>query len=825
MAIPNSVQAGTDVPKIVLCMIVKNESKIIRRCLDSARSVIDAISICDTGSTDNTVELIKQAIADFGIPGVVHQHEWKNFGHNRSLSFTATRQFSLDLGFNLKDTYSLLLDADMMLDIGDDFVKKDLVKDGYLLQQYNSSLVYYNMRLVKMIHLWKCIGVTHEYWGIVNEDGKEISEYADESGKKHKYDHPHLETLKIDDRNDGGCKADKFERDIRLLSQGVIDEPDNVRYKFYLARSYEDSGKIEDALEWYQKRIDAKGWWEEVWYSHYAMGRCYQKLHDRTNAGIKKREKLINDIKKEQQKTKERSKEEDSDYSDESEDSSASEEEEEGPTELQRLEEDMITDKQKSKQYWDRSLEKFFDAYESHSGRAEPLYKIANHYRYEGKNELCYLFARMGLAIPYPKQSTLFVEHTVYEYLLFEEIAIAGYYTRHRNESFDVCERMILDPEIPLSMRDHIHRNEYFYIPQLKFDWFRNIVIECPLIESPTDSENIKRYLGLNPSILKEDFGYTMIYRTVNFTHNNEEGSYTSMDTDGLIRTRNYLVKLNMLLKVLSAYEIVETTQRTHHPTRVLGLEDCRIFKMGSRYYFTCTTCDTNPNKVPQITLCRLARQPKERSPFHKKVGEQEISYETGTIEVDMFVPLQGSDPTKCEKNWLPFEDGGSISIIYGWSPLRVISPDLKTGECKDIVSHETKHEDGSLYDLSRFRGSTSPISFEMPIPGAIEDPKKKGKTTQAGYLVVVHEVIFRHRNNRQFRRHYVHRFVWLDKSFQIQMFSRPFYFEKTETEYCCGLCHEHNRDSVLLTAGINDCRAVVFSVSNERVRAMLRHV
>ena len=180
MSIPNSV------PKIVLCMIVKNESKIIRRCLDSARSVIDAISICDTGSTDNTVELIKQAIADFGIPGVVHQHEWKNFGHNRSLSFVASRQFSLDLGYNLKNTYSLLLDADMMLDIGDDFVKKNLIKDGYLLQQYNSSIVYYNMRLVNMTHLWKCIGVTHEYWGIVNEEGKEISEYADESGKKHK---------------------------------------------------------------------------------------------------------------------------------------------------------------------------------------------------------------------------------------------------------------------------------------------------------------------------------------------------------------------------------------------------------------------------------------------------------------------------------------------------------------------------------------------------------------------------------------------------------------------------------------------------------------
>ena len=46
--------------KIILCMIVKNESKIIERCITSALPIIDAVSICDTGSTDNTVEVIEK---------------------------------------------------------------------------------------------------------------------------------------------------------------------------------------------------------------------------------------------------------------------------------------------------------------------------------------------------------------------------------------------------------------------------------------------------------------------------------------------------------------------------------------------------------------------------------------------------------------------------------------------------------------------------------------------------------------------------------------------------------------------------------------------
>lgn len=45
-----------------LVMIVKNESKIIERCLDSVKSIIDSIIISDTGSTDNTIEIIENYI-------------------------------------------------------------------------------------------------------------------------------------------------------------------------------------------------------------------------------------------------------------------------------------------------------------------------------------------------------------------------------------------------------------------------------------------------------------------------------------------------------------------------------------------------------------------------------------------------------------------------------------------------------------------------------------------------------------------------------------------------------------------------------------------
>ncbi len=39
---------------ISVCMIVKNEERVLARCLDSLKEIADEIIIVDTGSTDKT---------------------------------------------------------------------------------------------------------------------------------------------------------------------------------------------------------------------------------------------------------------------------------------------------------------------------------------------------------------------------------------------------------------------------------------------------------------------------------------------------------------------------------------------------------------------------------------------------------------------------------------------------------------------------------------------------------------------------------------------------------------------------------------------------
>ena len=245
---------------ICLNMIVKNESKIITRLFDSVLSLIDCYCICDTGSTDNTVELIKTYFRERNIPGRIVYETFKNFCHNRTIALKSCVGMS---------DYILLLDADMILVNDNHFDKSKLNLDYYYILQGSAAFYFKNIRIVKNNGLFSYTGVTHEH---IVTPANSISANIEKTA------------LFINDIGDGGAKGDKFERDIKLLTQGIIDEPTNCRYYFYLANSYKDNGKYKEAIEFYKKRISFGGWNQELWQSNYKMGQSFQALGNMAEA-------------------------------------------------------------------------------------------------------------------------------------------------------------------------------------------------------------------------------------------------------------------------------------------------------------------------------------------------------------------------------------------------------------------------------------------------------------------------------------------------------------------------------------------------------------
>lgn len=256
------------IPKLYLNMIVKNESKIILRLLQSVLPLIDGYCICDTGSTDNTVELITTFFNMANLPGSIVREPFRDFGYNRSF---ALKEAQTAPGITDND-YLLLLDADMVL-TGDllqtpTAFKEGLKHDIYLLMQGNESFYYKNARIVK--------NMGFSYWGVTHEFLQSNPNSTFETIPK--------ELLFINDIGDGGAKSDKWERDIRLLLKGLEENPTSDRYMFYLANTYRDSNNPTKAIEYYKKRIELGGWIEEVWQSYFSAGKCYISLGDFPNA-------------------------------------------------------------------------------------------------------------------------------------------------------------------------------------------------------------------------------------------------------------------------------------------------------------------------------------------------------------------------------------------------------------------------------------------------------------------------------------------------------------------------------------------------------------
>lgn len=438
---------------MVLAMIVRNEEKNMVRLLTSLKNVVDFICITDTGSTDNTVKCTEDWCKENNIPCIFHFEPFKNFGYNRTMSVINAKK-----SFPHAD-YALLSDADFVwkFDTNGKFNKNLLCDEKYLVKQSSSHMSYWNLRILSLKLDWKCWGVTHEYWD------------EDDNFKGPNVHCTKATTLMIKDIEDGGCKHDKFERDERLLKAGIEDptSPKDLvtRYYFYLAQTYKDQKKFEDALKYYDLRIKAGGWYEEVFYAKFQSGLCYEGMgwQMRDLYTLNNSEREWHDYEKEfYEKTYEiflKRKEEippeilvkfKSDHEDEK---------------LKKLEiEQNILNYLFTKNF-SKAAEMYLAASKFNKNRTEPLYYLTKMYRVLGLNKEAYNIAIKGCKIPYPAYDTLFIEDWCYRGAYDFEFSIVCCYLEGKKEmGKEACAKLLAMENIPEYVRQQTISNSRCYI-------------------------------------------------------------------------------------------------------------------------------------------------------------------------------------------------------------------------------------------------------------------------------------------------------------------------------------------------------------------------
>ena len=263
MSKSKSVEIVKTAPTICLTMIVKNESHVIRRCLDSVKRLIDYVLIVDTGSDDNTTEVINGWLSENSMPGEVISEPWKNFAYNRTFALTKLREKEFI-------DYSIMIDADETLFFEESFnvddFKSNLTFDVYNVKTNMWGNYYERPQITTNRKVCEYLGVVHEFLSLTNLSVSSATGF---------------ENRPVQDsaRNKSG---NKFLKDIELLEEGISKEEDGSwlksRYTFYLAQSYRDSGNPQKALENYLKRVDMGYWAEEIYISLHQSGNIMRDL-------------------------------------------------------------------------------------------------------------------------------------------------------------------------------------------------------------------------------------------------------------------------------------------------------------------------------------------------------------------------------------------------------------------------------------------------------------------------------------------------------------------------------------------------------------------
>ena len=250
------IQYIGDIVKVCVYAICKNEEKFVKRWYESMKEA-DAIFVLDTGSTDNTVKLLKE----FGVNVRTSKIEpWR---------FDVARNKSLDL---IPDDYDICVCTDL-----DEVFEKGWRK--YLEDSWvgSTSRARYNYN-----------------WSLDDNNRPLVNFYTDKihQRKNYKWTHPVHEVLTfLGDKeniitidnivlNHYSDKSKSRGSYLPLLELSVKEDPNDDRNMHYLGREYMYYGKWNECIDTLIKHLNLKSstWKDERCASMRFIARSYKKL-------------------------------------------------------------------------------------------------------------------------------------------------------------------------------------------------------------------------------------------------------------------------------------------------------------------------------------------------------------------------------------------------------------------------------------------------------------------------------------------------------------------------------------------------------------------
>ncbi len=248
---------------LTLSMIVKDEARTIARTLASVRPFIDRWAIVDTGSTDDTREVVERELA--GVPGELSEAPFVDFETTRNLALSRCGDHA---------DFILWLDADDELAGGAEvraFLEAERGQTGPDREAYmvrvETVVTFDSTRIVRSRAGWRFKGVVHEV--LTHPERPPPTRRVPGAAIRH---HPDPEAI--------ARSHARRERDLALLGEALRRDPADARSAFYLAMTSLWLQRWDDAVRAFQRRVELGGWREEVFLSKLGLAEAAERRGD-----------------------------------------------------------------------------------------------------------------------------------------------------------------------------------------------------------------------------------------------------------------------------------------------------------------------------------------------------------------------------------------------------------------------------------------------------------------------------------------------------------------------------------------------------------------
>ncbi|MGH7571494.1 MAG: hypothetical protein ACREMK_06590 [Gemmatimonadota bacterium] len=756
-------------------MMVKNESRVIRRALDSVAPHVDAWFVCDTGSDDETPDIVERHMA--ALPGRLHRTTFLDFGRSRTETVVRARAFCLERGLD----YLLLLDADEVIEILDRRWKKRLRGCPYLLL-YDDPLSYRIQALVPARVPWRYVGRTHEY---IEPLGPCLPAEP-------------FDGIVLHDLADGGCKADKFDRDARLLEEALGEDPSDERAWFYLGETHLNGGLNPwRALEAYSRRARMGGFAEEAWYASYRRGACLERLPERVGGvwpamgawfeawerrpwraeplheivrtccdqglhllGAIVGEHAIRSVLPRPERAS---------------DILFVDRLKNGPGLLDwtSLCEHAIGEVERARRLAEEALHQ--PGMEIHAERVRSNLALFESTRADLDEEqavesilaACTYLRERGLNLSCVSVADGFAGRDRFAALLEDNIlpkswrldferSICSYYVPGRRAeaarlTFDLARRRGLARK----EREAVCRNRRFYVEPLP----ERVLRPIPLQVEP--GAFTPGYRATNPSVARGRDGLMVLVRTVNYELQ-PDGSYL---IPGFAETRNLMGVLRPDGRVVQTCELSVACPVPLDSGPIRGFEDARLV--------------VPPGESGGVWA--LANHAHPSGNGRRAMFLLKVELGPGAAWIREALHLHGLQDRKHQKNWMPAIVEGELLLVYKCDPTVVVRPDLRNGRCEIVRIHRPAAWCGDL------RGGSQLVALDG--------------SEGIAYLALVHGVL-----EETPRRLYFHALIGFDRRLTLRGLSLPFLLRDRQVEFAAGLVADG--DDLVVTWGESDNEA-----------------